>query len=125
MKGGHAAMIGLACAFPLAAHAVTLPFDGSYGNDLGCELARTGNYNPVDGVYLLTPNDLSTSVTLCSFDEVTPAPGDRLHVSMTCASEGSGPDDNSQEKVDISGNSADGYTVHFADGSSWGPLRKC
>ena len=119
-------MFGLACcAAPFAAHAATLPISGSYGNDLGCELARTGNYNPVDGVYLLTPNDLSSSVTSCSFDAVEQAPGDRHHVSMTCASEGSGADERTREKAEISGNNAAGYTVHFADGSSWGPLKKC
>lgn len=125
MKGGRAAMIGLACAVPLVSHAATLPIDGSYGNDLGCELARTGNYNPVDGVYLLTPKELSTSVTLCSFDVVKPAPGDGHLVSMTCASEGSGPEENSRENAEISGSPQTGYTVNFADGTTWGPLSKC
>jgi hypothetical protein len=125
VRGERRTIFALIFAAPLPANAASLPIDGSYGNDLGCDLARTGSYNPVDGVYLLTPNDLSTAVTLCSFDEVTTAPGDRHHVSMTCASEGSGPEDNSQDKVEISGNNAAGYTVHFADGSSWGPLKKC
>jgi hypothetical protein len=125
MKGGRAAMIGLACAVPLAAHAAALPIIGNYGNGLGCELALTGNYNPVEGVQLLTPNDLSTAVTLCSFDMVQTEPGDRHHVKMTCASEGSGPEDNTKEEAVISGSAEKGYVVDFSDGSSWGPLSKC
>jgi hypothetical protein len=102
-----------------------LSIDGSYGNDLGCELARTGNYNPVDNVYLLTPNELTTSVTLCGFDAVEPALDGVLKVRMTCASEGSGPEDNTTEEAEITSDPATGYSVHFADGTSWGPLGKC
>jgi len=123
--GGRAFITGLICAVPFVAVAATLPISGSYGNELGCQLARTGEYNPVEGVELLTPSELSTSVTLCSFNEVKSASGNRLHVSMTCASEGSGPEDNTEDKAEISGDPVAGYTVHFADGTSWGPLKKC
>lgn len=123
--GGRAMMFGLIGAAPLTAMAATLPIEGEYGNDLGCQLARTGEYNPVEGVYLLTAKDLSTSVSLCSFDEVKAAPDDRHQVTMTCSYEGSGPEDDQTEKVEISGGPAEGYTVHFPDGSSWGPLGKC
>lgn len=110
---------------PLAASAANLPISGSYGNDLGCELARTGNYNPVDNVYLLTPQELSTSVTLCGFDAVKPGPDGVLMVRMTCASEGSGPEDNTKENAEITGTPESGYTVRFTDGTRWGPLGKC
>ena len=112
-------------ALPLCASAATLPIEGSYGNELGCRLARSGEYNPVEGVELLTPSEISTAVTLCSFDEVKPAPGNRYQVSMTCASEGSGPEDNSKDTAEISGSATGGYTVRFADGTTWGPLKKC
>jgi hypothetical protein len=122
--GGRAIITALIYAAPLTAGAAVLPISGSYGNDLGCELARTGNYNPVDGVYLLTPQELATSVTSCSFDEVT-STADRHRVSMTCASEGSGPEDNTTEKAEIAGSAAAGYTVRFPDGTEWGPLKRC
>lgn len=111
--------------FDAVAVAATLPLDGSYGNELGCRLARSGEYDPVEGVELLTPTELSTSVTLCSFDSVEPSPNGGHKVSMTCASEGSGPEDNTREKAEISGAPTTGYTVHFTNGTSWGPLSKC
>jgi hypothetical protein len=123
--GRRAIITGLICAAPLVAVAAALPISGSYGNELGCQLARTGEYNPVEGVELLTPTELSTAVMLCSFDAVKTAPNNGHHVSMTCAQEGSGPEDNTREQVEISGNPASGYVVDFADGTSWGPLNRC
>jgi hypothetical protein len=123
--GRALATIGLLLAAPCAATAATLPIGGSYGNDRGCALARTGAYDPVDGVYLLTPNEIATSVTLCSFDAVSPAPGGGHHVRMTCSSEGSGPEDDTTEAADISGSADAGYTIRFADGTTWGPLARC
>lgn len=123
--GLRATIIGLICAAPLPAAAATLPIEGSYGNELGCQLARSGEYDPVEGVELLTPTEISTSVSLCSFDKVQSAPDGPYRVSMTCAFEGSGPEDNTEETVEISGGPASGYTVQFTDGTSWGPLRKC
>lgn len=123
--GRRATCIGLICAAPLSAAAATLPIIGSYGNEAGCALARTDEYNPVEGVHLLTSSELSTAVMLCSFDSVTPAPNDRLRVAMTCAHEGSGPEDSTKGEAEISGSPSVGYTVHFSDGTSWGPLQKC
>jgi hypothetical protein len=125
VKGGRAAMIGLACAAPLVSHAATLPIDGTYGNPAGCTLARTGNYGEDDSARILKPDSLETMVTGCSFTTVTPMPGGRHHVAMTCASEGSGPEDNYEDKAEISGDAASGYVVHFADGTDWEALKKC
>jgi hypothetical protein len=44
---------------------------------------------------------------------------------MTCASEGSGPEDNIDASAEISGDTASGFVVRFADGMDWGPLTKC
>lgn len=123
--GSRAVIAGLICAAPLSVAAAPLPLDGSYGNELGCRLARTGEYNPVDGVELLTSDGLSTAVSLCSFDEAKTMPDGRHQVSMTCSFEGSGPEDDTKEKAEISGDPATGYTVRFHDGTSWGPLTKC
>lgn len=124
--GHRATIIGLICAAPLsAAAAATLPISGSYGNELGCRLARTGEYNPVEGVELLTPTEISTAVSLCIFKDILPAPGNRFHVSMTCSYEGSGPEDDTEDNAEISGDPDAGFMVRFADGTSWGPLTKC
>lgn len=125
LRRSAAALCGVALCLPGLAAGATLPISGSYGNELGCKLALTGEYNPVEGVELLTPTEMSTAVSLCTFKEIVSAPGNRLHVSMTCSYEGSGPEDDTEDKAEISGDPVAGYTVRFADGTSWGPLRKC
>ena len=123
--GGRATIIGLICAAPLSASAATLPIEGTYGNAAGCTLARTNNYGEDDSARILKPDGLETMVTGCSFTEVAAMAGGRHRVAMTCASEGSGPEDNYQDKAEISGDARAGYIVHFADGMAWEALKKC
>jgi len=118
------AIFALTCAAPLAANAATLPISGIYGNSAGCALARTNNYGE-DSARVLEPDGLGTMVTSCTFTEVAPSPGGRHYVAMTCANEGSGPEDNYADKAEISGDAANGYAVHFSDGTVWEPLKKC
>jgi len=123
--GGRAFIIGLICAAPLPAVAAALPLSGTYGNPAGCTLLRTNNYGEDDSARILKPDGVETMVTGCSFDTVTDLPDGKHQVTMTCASEGSGPEDNYQGKAEISGDDAAGYSVRFADGTNWGPLAKC
>lgn len=110
---------------PISVNAAALPIDGKYGSELGCRVAMTGEYIESNDTYLLTPESVGTSVSYCAFNSVTSAPGGRHVVSMTCSSEGSGPEGDTQEIAEISGDSVTGYTVRFADGTFWGPLTKC
>lgn len=123
MWGRRLAIIGLTCAAPAATAAATLPISGDFGNDLGCELARTGEYNPVEGVYLLTPDRLATSVSVCLFETVRAAPSGGFDVSLSCGDEGD--TEEARDSALITGNEAAGYTVRFANGTTWGPLRRC
>jgi hypothetical protein len=123
--GRRAILIGMICAAPLAANAAMLPIDGNYGNAAGCQLAGDGEYNPDDMALLLTPSEINTSVSLCSFDQIHSDTDGSHSVSMTCAFEGSGPEENTTETTRISGAAATGYTIQFSDGTSWGPLIKC
>ena len=118
-------IFGLICAAPLTASAATLTLNGNYGSDAGCRVARTGSYEPNDDVFLLTPDSVGTAVTLCSFNSVQTAPDGGQKVTLTCASEGEGPEGNSQDKAEITGDPTAGYTIRFTDGSTWGPLTKC
>jgi hypothetical protein len=119
------ATIGLLLAAPCAVAAATLPIDGTYGNERGCRLARTGDYSEDDSARILTAEGLQTMVTACSFDAVTPLGASGNAVAMTCASEGSGPEYNTSDRAEIFGSPEQGYTVRFADGTTWGPLKKC
>jgi hypothetical protein len=121
---GRAIFIGLICAAPLSAIAATLPISGTYGNPAGCTLARTKNYGEDDSARILRPDGVESMVTACSFNTVTTLANGRHQVTMTCSSEGSGPEDESEE-ADISGSTDAGYTVRFRDGTTWGPLVRC
>ena len=90
----RAIFIGLICAAPLSAIAATLPISGTYGNPAGCTLARTNNYGEDDSARILRPDGVESMVTACSFHTVTTLANGRHQVTMTCASEGSGPEDN-------------------------------
>ena len=123
--GARAIMATLICAAPLTAAAATLPIDGIYGNPPGCTLAKPNNYGEDDSAMILRPEGLATMVSDCGFTEVISTPAGLFRVAMTCASEGSGPEDNHHDRAEISGNADSGYVVHFADGSKWGPLTRC
>lgn len=123
--GRRAFIIGLICAVPLSVIAATLPIDGTYGNPAGCILFKTNNYGEDDSARILKPDGIDTMVAGCTFNTVTALPDGGHRVTMTCASEGSGPEDNYEEKAEISGNDTIGYSVRFADGTDWGPLGKC
>jgi len=123
--GGRAFIIGLICAAPLSAIAASLPIDGTYGNPAGCTLFKTNNYGEDDSARILKPDGLETMVTGCTFNTVTALPNGRYQITMTCASEGSGPEDNYEDKAEISGNATSGYVVQFGDGTAWEALGKC
>lgn len=122
--GRRATLFALICAAPASVPAATLPIDGIYGNPAGCTLERTSNYGEDDSARFMTPDSLQTMVTACSFDSVSPVPGG-YKVGMTCASEGEGPEENYRDEAEITGDARSGYTVRFADGSSWEPLARC
>lgn len=110
---------------PLSVNAATLPIDGNYGTELGCRIARTGEYIESNDTQLLTPHSVGTSVSLCSFDSIEPTTDGGYKVDMTCSWEGEGPEGDIREKAEISGDPKAGYMIRFADGISWGPLKKC
>lgn len=125
LRHGALTVLILMGAAPLGVASERLPIDGTFGNAAGCKLASTGNYGEDDSARILTSENLETMVTSCAFDKISLAQGPRFRVSLTCASEGEGPEENYQDKAEISGDPVDGYAVHFADGTKWEPLKRC
>jgi hypothetical protein len=125
LKSGAIALTGMLYAAPLASAGERLPIDGTFGNEAGCKLVLTGNYGEDDSAIILTQESLSTMVTYCSFTKIDAPPGSRFLVAMTCASEGSGPEDNYQDSADVSGDQDVGYSVRLKNGTEWGPLKRC
>jgi len=125
LKSGAIALTSMLYAAPLALAGESLPIEGVFGNEAGCKLALTGNYGEDDSARILTATSLDTMVTACNFDRIVAAPGSHFDVAMTCASEGSGPEDNYQDSADVSGDQDVGYFVRLKNGTAWGPLKRC
>ena len=116
-------MILLAAA-PSVVVAATLPIDGTYGDKTSCEWAKTNEYSERDDVLLLSPDGVQTMMTACSFDSISKV-GALYKLAMTCGSEGEGPEGNYADSAELSGDAASGLMLRFANGSSWGALKRC
>lgn len=123
--GRRAFITGLICAAPLAAAAATLPIEGTYGTELGCRVAKTGEYIESPDTYTLTSEGVGNAVTYCMFSSVKAGKDGRHSAELACSQEGSGEEGDFRAKADIEGTTEAGYTVRFADGTTWGPLAKC
>jgi len=79
---------GLSIALPLGIlSSAELDIPGNYGNEAGCRHAITNDYSEED-LLLLTPRDIGTHVTLCSFVQIFPAEADSKVAIVTCGHEG-------------------------------------
>ena len=81
-----AALVGvLLLASPAAAG--MLDIKGPYGNELGCQFAKTNEYGE-DDMVLLTPDGYETFVTACEFLQSLPARDGSRVMTMLCGHEG-------------------------------------
>lgn len=113
----------LFAVFPLlsmqlaAATAATLDIDGKYGNPAGCKFAATNNAES-DDLLLLTPTEVETYVTFCSFVQVLPAGATTRVVTTICGHEGEEMQTIELMRIEKDGNGADAYTIFSSSGDS-------
>jgi hypothetical protein len=126
LKGGTLPMTLISfSAFAGAAYAgEKLPIDGVYGDATSCELHRTGEYSERGDKLVLSADGLASMMWACDFARIEKA-GDKTRVKLTCASEGSGPEDNYDDEAEISGDATAGFMVRLKDGGNWGPMKRC
>ncbi|MBX3569767.1 MAG: hypothetical protein KF914_17015 [Rhizobiaceae bacterium] len=113
-------LTGLA-AVPAAA--AELPIEGNWGNEAGCRILATGNYEGEDLV-ALTSKEVQTYVTLCSYVAVTPLENGTIVATVICGHEG-----DAEQTLGLMrfAKSEDGkrWGIYSADGSSWGEVDQC
>lgn len=106
-----------------AAWAAEAPLDASYGNKDGCLYANTGETNGSDDFFLLDKEAITTAASYCEFKTIDGKTAEGFGATVGCQEEGT--DEGVDLKVKISKAGKDSYKIDFADGASWGPLKKC
>ena len=95
--------------------------DGAYGNKEGCIYAKTGESSGADTFFLLNDKGMTTAMAQCLFKAAAVKTATGFTVRGQCEAEGeTGPEDTVTLK-----RTAEGYTVSFPDGTTWGPLAQC
>ena len=110
-------------ALPGTLKADVLPLGGSFGTADGCLYARTGVPTNEDTLFLLTPNEVSTAVSVCQFRKVLASSARGYAVQAACSARDSG--EQADIELDIQVSEYDRITVKLAEGASWGPLGRC
>lgn len=96
---------------------------GNYGNEAGCKYLKDGVYGD-DNVLALTPKEVQTAVTLCSFVTATTLEGGTIVASVICGHEG--------EETQTLGlmrftkvYEQDKWGIFDANGDTWGEVSPC
>ena len=113
------ALAGLSAATAAAEPTIA----GNYGNPVGCRLAATGDVDS-DDLLLLTPRDVGTYATSCSFLQLLPAGELDLVATVICGHEGD--DTITLGMVRLRKEEGrDAFTIFDDDGASWGTAERC
>ena len=120
---GRSLLVVLLFSLPFAALAAKLPIDASYGSKEGCIYAKTGESSGADDFLLMTPDDIRTSVGFCEYKSLVKTEGNTMTVILSCAAEGEDTNTDFQADFILTGKKT--YDVKFADGTAWGPFKKC
>lgn len=120
MRNASVAAMLLATLAPPAGAADFLA-GASYGDKEGCHYATTGESSGADVFFLLTAESITTAASVCTILGPAEKAGKSFRVKIQCEAE-----DGVGEKETVTLEpSRDAYTVRFADGNRWGPLKRC
>lgn len=112
----------LLCAGPVAA--ATLDITGTYGDPRGCEYAVKRDYSEQEYV-LLTAEEVSTAMTLCSFVQIVPYTNGNMIVTVMCGHEGDEAQTLALMRIQKDPDGADNFRIFDADGTEWGKAERC
>ena len=107
-----------------SAVAASLGLVGNYGDANGCAFAKTKEYSEKEFV-LLTPDDVSTAVTLCEFVQVLPHRGGSVIVTAQCGHEGDEEQTIAMLRIQKEPDGVDAYRIYDANGGEWGKVDRC
>lgn len=123
MRGLWAASLLLCLSAALPAAAVEISIGGNYGNEAGCKYLATNNYEGEDLV-ALTPKEVQTYVTLCSFVNATTLENGTIVTTVICGHEGE--ETQTLELMRFTKSSeGDRWGIYDENGTSWGEVSPC
>jgi hypothetical protein len=108
---------------PPAYAAEPLVIAGNYGNEAGCRTAAGGVADSED-LLMLTPREVGTYATLCSFVQLLPGGDVDLVATVTCGHEG-------EDLITLGmmrlrrETDRDAFTIYDEQGDSWGTVDRC
>ncbi|MBX3580505.1 MAG: hypothetical protein KF810_01225 [Rhizobiaceae bacterium] len=117
-----AAAVTAALLLPVAAAELDIP--GDYGNEAGCNYAKTGDFAG-DDLLLLKRKEVMTFVTSCSFVQIFPAEADSQVMIVTCGHEGEAETTLGLMRVQKSQDGMDAYLIFDETGTMWGKAGRC
>ncbi|MCQ8780894.1 hypothetical protein [Mangrovibrevibacter kandeliae] len=103
-----------------AAAAPAFP-DAAYGDKDGCAYAKTGESSGSDTFFLLDREGVTTAASYCELKGVKSTGADTFDLKLSCEAEG----EDATEDHASAKRSGRTVTLHFADGTTWGPLTRC
>ena len=124
MAGLRAAIAasGVIAASPVAAAQIEI--DGNYGNASGCAFAAGGN-DFDDGMFYLTPREVSSYATGCSFLQALRTENGAFVVTVICSHEGEETQTLGLMRIQKAADGSDAYEVFDDDGDLWKKVDRC
>jgi hypothetical protein len=114
----------LTAAFAASAAAAELDIDGNYGNASGCRIVA-GEHLFDDGYLYLTPKNVVTYASYCSFLQVLRAENGAYVVTVICGEEGEGRETLGMMRVQKASDGSDAYEVYNEGGYLWDRADRC
>ena len=96
---------------------------GNYGNEAGCRTAAGGVADSED-LLMLTPREVGTYATLCSFVQLLPGGDVDLVATVTCGHEGEDLITLGLMRLRREAD-RDAFTIYDEQGDSWGTVERC
>lgn len=111
------------CLAAAPAGAVEIAIGGNYGNEAGCKYLADGLYGD-DTVVALTPKEVQTAVTLCSFVTATTLENGTIVTTVICGHEGEGTETLGLMRF-TKVYEQDKWGIFDGNGDTWGEVPRC
>jgi hypothetical protein len=112
-------------ALSLPAGAAELPgITGNWGNESGCAMGR-GGVRENEEMLLLTPTEVQTYATICSFLSVQTDGSETMIPTVVCGHEGDDLITAGMMIIRRRAEKPDALLITDADGNEWGEVRPC
>jgi hypothetical protein len=114
----------MASTLAASAAAAELDIGGNYGNESGCRVVA-GEHLFDDSLLYLTPRNVVTYASYCSFLQVLRTESGAYVVTVICGEEGEATETLGMMRIQKAADGSDAYEVYNAGGYLWGRADRC